>query len=457
MNAVRPTLRCFAGSLLAALALCACANSQEYRFQYLGVEQGLTNLAVKNLYQDRQGFLWVSTEEGVFRYDGQRFQSFGEEEGLPESSGIAFAEAPDGALLVGGEIGLYRLNKNRFERLPVIGRRSVTWLGGLRSDGKGHVYIGTNDGLWELTEFLPSGQFSVRPIPSPASVTGPTIRGIQVEDGVVWYGCGDQLCQLSNGQVHVFDAQSGLPPTRWTAIGRDMDGNLWVRGRAIGLATLAKGASSFKMQNAPLPPAGVGGVPAVDFDGSILFPTADGLIIRRKTDWWKIGRQEGLQGVVYAAMLDREGSVWLGMAGKGLVRWSGYKTWESYTANSGLGSDLVYQVLPQPDGTIWAGTEAGLMRGTRHGDRYSWQKQSSIGTVPVHSVQASPDGTLWLGTELRGVAHFNPARGSIQWFSRAQGLDASSPFAVMIDHQRRIWAGAENGLYVSATSFGRFR
>ena len=444
-------------ALVLWLVVCCGVRAQEYRFQYLGIEQGLSNLGVKNLYQDRLGFLWVSTEEGIFRYDGEHFQAFGEEDGIPASSGVAFAEAPDGDLLVGGAIGLYRFSRSRFEKLPLPGQRTVTWLGGMRSDGKGQIYVATNDGLLELTESLSTNQFDVRLIPSPASVTGSFVLGIQMDDNAVWYGCGKQICQLKNDLVRVFGAQSGLQPTRWSVIGRDMDGNLWVRGQAVGVASLAKGSSTFKMQDAPLPPTGVTGIAAVDLDRSLLFPTANGLIVRRKNEWWKIGRPEGLRGAVYAALVDREGSVWLGTAGRGLVRWAGYKTWESYTADGGLGSDVVYQMLPQPDGNLWVGTEGGLMRGTRKDGRYSWQRQPSIGAVPIHSVQAGPDGTLWLGAELGGVAHLNPGRGSVEWFNRTRGLDATSAFAVMIDHHRRIWAGTDNGLYVANQPFHRFQ
>lgn len=436
---------------------CGVVRAQEYRFQYLGEEQGLSNLTVKNLYQDRLGFLWVSTEDGIFRYDGQHFQSFGEEDGIPASSGVAFVDAPDGDLLVGGRIGLYKFSRSHFEKIPLPGNRTVVWLGGLRADGKGHIYVGTNDGLVELTEGPSTRQFDIRLIPVLPSITGSATRGVLIDGDSVWYGCGNQICQLRNDQVRVFGAQSGLQPTKWTPIGRDADGNLWARGQRLGVASLAKDSTTFKLQNPPLLPNGVNGVATVDLDGSLLFPTADGLVIRRKNDWWKIARPEGLHGAVYAAFLDREGSLWLGMAGRGLVRWAGYKTWESYTADDGLGSDVVYQILSQGDGVLWVGTEAGLMRGIRQGSHYSWQRQSSIGSVPVHSVRADADGTLWLGTELRGVAHLNPRRGSVEWFDRARGFDATLASALMIDHQHRIWVASDIGLYLSEPPFNGFR
>ena len=94
-------------------------------------------MAVRNLYQDRQGYLWISTENGVFRYDGERFLNFEKNEGLPPSSGVAFGETIDGALLVGGNMGLFRLVGNRFETISLPGAKSVNWSGGIRTDSSG--------------------------------------------------------------------------------------------------------------------------------------------------------------------------------------------------------------------------------------------------------------------------------------------------------------------------------
>ncbi|MFZ0337998.1 MAG: diguanylate cyclase [Terracidiphilus sp.] len=457
MIAAFPRSRLRVSGWLVFLILCGSACAQQYSFQTLGADQGLSNLGVKNLYQDKQGFLWVSTEGGVFRYDGRRFRAFGQDEGLPTSSGVAFAEAPDGDLLVGGEIGLFRLSGSHFTRVSLPGNRIVTWTGGLKTDAKGHVYVGTNDGLWELTESFPDKQFLSREVPTPPAVKGKAVRGIFAEDHAIWYGCGQQLCRLSDEKVRVYGAESGLPAGQWRAIGRDMHGNLWVRSGSVGVGELSSGSNSFKLQNPPSMDIDVGGIPAIDSDGFVLLPSSRGLVVRRGNDWWRIGREAGLKGVVYAVLQDREGSVWLGMAGRGLVRWAGYKVWEAYTADNGLASDLAYQILPRPDGTVWVGTESGLMRGTRRGDGYTWERVKQVGLIPVHSVQAAADGTLWLGTEMRGVAHLNPASGSVTWMSRAQGLDANSPFALLINHQHRIWVGTENGLYVADEPFSRFR
>jgi ligand-binding sensor domain-containing protein len=123
-------------------------HAQEYNFRNFGVTEGLNNLAIRQVYQDRVGFIWVSTENGIFRYDGERFEAFGPEQGILPTSGAAFGDAPDGSLLVGGDFGLYQLSGNRFEKLPVV-FKTVSWAQGIRSDGKGHTFIGTDSGLVE--------------------------------------------------------------------------------------------------------------------------------------------------------------------------------------------------------------------------------------------------------------------------------------------------------------------
>ena len=64
-------------------------------YRHFGPDEGL-NTAVSRLVQDRAGFLWVGTGNGLFRYDGARFQRFGVEEGLPSASVRCLEEGPDG-------------------------------------------------------------------------------------------------------------------------------------------------------------------------------------------------------------------------------------------------------------------------------------------------------------------------------------------------------------------------
>jgi len=69
--------------LLASTLCLQVCPAQQYSFQSYGQAEGLANLVPLCLLQDRIGFLWAGTQNGLFRYDGARFEPFGVAQGLP--------------------------------------------------------------------------------------------------------------------------------------------------------------------------------------------------------------------------------------------------------------------------------------------------------------------------------------------------------------------------------------
>lgn len=443
--------RAFVLVLLAGSLLCA----QEFHFRSFAAADGLTNLAVRQIYQDRTGFVWVSTENGIFRYDGERFEAFGPTQGIPIGSGAAFGEAPDGALLVGGDFGLYHLSGSIFKKIP-LAANSVSWAEGIQSDGKGHSFIGTDSGLMELSSVLDRDQFEVRRFPRVPGTSGPEVYGVFVEGATVWYGCGLEICRMDQNGTTVLGRDSGLPDRACLVIRKDRDGNLWVRMKNEGVFELPRGQTRFRRPDTPVSASALVGVPAVDADGRILLPSPDGLLIRGETSWQKIDHASGLRGTVYSAFEDRQQSLWIGLAGRGLARLPGYREWESYTSDSGLASDLVYEILPLPDGTLRIATEAGLLKGVRRDFGISWKKVAGVGDFPIHSVRLAPGGDIWIGTETHGAARIHSGTGQVEWFGEEQGLTGKAPYTLQLDRQHCVWAATEAGLFVASAPYRRF-
>jgi putative nucleotidyltransferase with HDIG domain len=440
---------------VAALVGTGLGRAQQYSFRVYGLDQGLTNLGVKNLYQDKQGFLWVSTENGIFRYDGDRFQWFGDKEGIPPSSGIAFGEAPDGSLLVGGEIGLLHKVGGRFERVAMPKAKHVSWSSGIQSDGKGATWVTTEAGLMRITRKPGGPGFTFYLLPKPPGVERATSIGLLVENDTIWYGCDKQLCQLASGHVKVYGEGEGLPSGRWRSIRRAGNGDLWALGGAR-VALLRSGGTRFEVAQSPFHTTGVTGILNVDSAGRVLFGTTDGLLLRDGNTWKRVGRGSGLRGPAYCSLEDREGSLWIGLPGGGLERWAGYQDWEAFNSGSGLESELVYQVLPLPDGSVWAATEGGLFRGVKTDSVWTWRKQQQLSGISIHSIQRDRAGALWLGTESKGAARFNPSTGQLEWFTEKQGLNGQNPFILALDSRNRIWAATESGLFVADLAAPRF-
>ena len=450
MNFIRNALA-VAVLVFASAVLCA----QEYSFHYFGASEGLTNLTIREIFQDHSGFLWVSTENGIFRYDGEHFEEFGPDKGIPSTSAAGLGDAPDGTLLAGGNFGLYHLRGNRFEKLNVP-FKTVSWAQGVQSDGKGHTYIGTDTGLVVLSTAPNQDGFQVRAIPQPAGVTGTGAFGVLMDGDTVWYGCGLELCHKTSQGTAVFGKEAGLPERACLTIRKDRDGNLWVREGKLGAFELPAGQTRFRRPDAPTPVDSLGGIAGTDVDGRILLPSAEGLLIRDKDGWQKIDRSVGLRGAVYSVLEDRRHSLWIGLAGRGLAQWRGYRQWTGYSTASGMGSDLVYEVLPRPDGSLLVGTEGGLYRGQPQGFAMAWTKVASLGSSPVHSLQIAPGGDLWVGTESHGAARVHSADGSVTWFGEKQGLSSKDAYVLRFDRLHRLWAATEAGLFVSQPPYQRF-
>jgi diguanylate cyclase (GGDEF)-like protein len=450
-------LRKYAITMLAFLACAATAGAQQYSFQYYGVDQGLTNLAVRSLFQDTKGFLWLSTESGIFRYDGARFKSYGERDGIPASNAAVFGEAPDGSLLAGGNFGLYRLTANQFQKVPIPGAAKVSFGAGIQSDGNGRSYIATDRGLVAMTSDGGTNQLKLELLRTPPHLGDAVAYGVLAEKNNVWWGCGDELCFAEGGKTRIFGQSLGLPPSKWKGIIRAGNGDLWVQSRGGKIAVMRRGKTAFEIPDLPVSRFGPKGLLSVDKGGRVIVPIGEGLVIQEDNHWRHIDRRSGLLGPVYAILLDREGSLWLGLSGHGLARWLGYPEWEHFNSDSGLGSDLVYEVLPAPGGAVWAGTDSGLFLGRRVGGDWNWRKQTNIGDIPVHSIRPDRQGRLWLGTEGHGAARFETQTGRVEWFGNSRGLTAESPYTLMLDRENRIWAATLTGLFVADLKTLQFR
>src|SRR3954464_657070 len=106
--------------VLALGALCATAWGQHYNFKFYGEDEGLRNLVVQIVVQDRAGFLWAGTQNGLYRYDGTRFTTFSKSDGLPATRIESMHVGADWTLWVGTRAGLARKVRERFEAVPML-------------------------------------------------------------------------------------------------------------------------------------------------------------------------------------------------------------------------------------------------------------------------------------------------------------------------------------------------
>jgi signal transduction histidine kinase/ligand-binding sensor domain-containing protein/CheY-like chemotaxis protein len=444
-----------ARALVCLASLAAIAKpclSQHYSFQTYGRAEGLNNLVPVALLQDREGFLWVGTQNGLFRYDGARFEFFDSAAGLPTNRISSLQEDAAGVLLVATTGGVARLAGNRFERVLFSGNSLTTsHRQGMAADSAGALYLATDKGL------------AVRANDGTAELlivgSDPRIFSVYRDpNGKIWCGCGTGLCTVEPGKLVPVPAP--LPPENWSALSTGRNGDLWLLSRNSIWVRRAQ-TGSFQ----PLPPLPAGhaapftavlGDPvlALASDGAAIVSTPQGLARWDQREWRLIDHSRGLPSDDISAILaDREGSVWVGMAGLGLSRWSGYSEWQGWTAAEGLPHGSTWAIERDAAGTLWVGTREGLASASAgSGPPSIWTAQPEFAGRMVISLAHSRDNSLWIATRSDGLFRMDGRTRQVT----PVNLGTAKPNTpkILTDHEDFVWVASAGEIYRSASPAG---
>jgi diguanylate cyclase (GGDEF)-like protein len=450
-----------------ALALLAAAPlpaqppelSGRLAFRLYGDDDGLRHPTVECLLQTRDGLLWIGTQDGLFRFDGRTFAHFGRNEGLPSSRVNALHQTRDGRLYAGTRTGLALYDGSRF--LPVEPGQGLPAVAipdqGIASDAAGTVFVGTPEGLFTASR---GGPF--RKVPAaegdPADAAGLS----EAPDGALVFARGGRLFRLTPGapaKVTEIGRPAGLPDEeKIDQTATDGQGWLWVR-TLTRLWVLpppgAPGPRRFERDDHDLPEGVASGRLALDGRGRILVPTSRGLAYNAGGIWRRIGRREGLPGeTVLSALVDREGSLWIGLAGAGLAQQLGRGAFASFGGAEGLSHDVVWSIVRQKEagggsGPLWVGTEDGLDRlDFARGEIRVFREADGLAGGTVYALAAGPDGSVWAGSWPGGVTRLGPEPGRIRRYGVA-GMPAADLKVITLHFDRggHLWMGARSGVY----------
>ena len=428
--------------LALGLGLQPLALAQRYTFQ--AYDKGLGNPNVTCMLQDRTGYLWIGTQNGLFRYDGVGFQEFGRQDGLGGTFITALRLDQDGRFWVGTTEGLYHLNsRHRFEAIQYRGQSLEVREGSaLSALPDGGLLAATQQGLLQI-EFLSKSQtWECKPLQG-LNTSLPVWSVIANPDGSIVAGCGQALCRINGADVTVWDAKNGLPADRWHFLIRDTVGELWARG-SNHVAVLMPAESQFVIRDLPdLPGRSNYTNMAEDRNGEML-AALGASIARYEGGGWRVFSQSNGFGddTVTSLLVDREGLVWFGLLGRGLRRWLGYKEWEHWTTGNGLQNDVIWTILRDSKKRLWIGNErqiAYLEEGQK--TFHSWSPPG-IHCEKAYNLHESKDGFIWAGTGAGYAIRIDERTLQAQQYK----LD-SSVFAVLEETPNRVWAATGGGLF----------
>ena len=365
------------------LVFSAVLPAQQYVLRAFRQAEGLNNLALSSLEKDRSGFLWMGTENGVYRFIGSGFERYGPEQGLAELDIRDIISDPNGTLWVATEGNLYHWDGERFlpagrDPIQVDSQRRIVVEDArhLLIVVKGHIYRLEHDAEGRMLSFLPL--FSDRMLASMPDL-GKVFSLSVVHDlhsGVrIWAGCGNGLCswlggesggaaQPRDGGVTEWGKDKGLAADLWGGVLLDRAGILWAGGVAH-VAVLPAGSAHFFDRTIPGsdPQSQYSHVPLIeDPEGRILAPTKEGIARWDGTAWRVIGQASGIgrAGHIEDMTFDAAGDLWFASRGDGLYQWAGYGNWDGWGDQQGLPSLSVWALALANADRVFVGTEQGL-------------------------------------------------------------------------------------------------
>ncbi len=451
-----------------------------YSRQSWVMENGLPQNSVTALMQSHDGFMWLGTEAGLVRFDGNTFQLFDRSAlpGLPDNDISCLLEAPDGAMWIGTSAGLALWKDGTVKTFTVHEGLPSGGVLALRGSADGNLLVWTEQGLarqagdrFEAVKNVDA--FPRIALPPPAEYPGAMVFAEELPNDVLVVGDRSSL-EFLQGKEHphsLLHLRIGreLPGNRIQVVFADREGALWI-GTSGGLARVAAG----KMQTLPATdPLSTASVLALmeDREGDLWVGTeTGGLHILRDQRFRIVDSREGLASdAVTAVVEDRAGALWVGTQGAGLSALtrggsesiSGPGNWakngpgmaRTWTVRDGLMSDLILSLAAAPNGDLWVGTPDGLSR-IRGGRVESFTSADGLPDDFVRSLLADSDGSLWIGTR-RGLVHWMDVPGSaaqlhsqpkMAILTQADGLGSDTVGAMARDANGDLWVATLGGL-----------
>lgn len=405
---------------------------------------GLSGNRIHSIFEDSNkrneaSLLWFGTDTGLTRFDGKTWKTYSTADGLSGNTIFSIVEAclvedKSKALWFGTDNGLTRYDGKKWTKYYEKDGLAGNTVFKVFVDNFKTLWVGTHQGLSRYDGKRWKTYSEINGLASNC------VYSIMEESpGILWIGTDNGLSRY-NGQVWItYRQENGLPDNRVYSIIRDISGTIWV-GTYYGLSRYdgkqwrghhieddLAGSRVYAMKE--------------DSFGRLWFGTYKGLS-RFADKKWKTYRQEdGLScNCVRAILIDSSGVLWIGTEG-GLSRYDGDE-WKTFDERYGLGSSLIYAVIEDRQGMLWIGTENGL---TRYDDKTwkTYREKDGLVNNRVYALLEDAQRLLWVGTA-DGLARYDGK----MWkrYYEGDGLSDNHIYVIFEDSSKILWIGTDNGL-----------
>jgi signal transduction histidine kinase/ligand-binding sensor domain-containing protein len=383
-------IACFSLGCGWALALDPSLDISQYGHTTWRNRDGFLPSTINGIAQTTDGYLWLGTSRGLFRFDGVRSVAWQPPAGmaLPTNRIRSLLGARDGTLWIGMRDGLASWKDGKLVTYPAFAERTV------------NDFLEDDDGtLWIAAQDFPGG------------------RGL--------------VCALARGRERCL-GEDGSLGSYIGSLCRDAHGSLWALGLDRVWRIEPQPVVAFKI------PGGASGslhtITATP-DGAVLVPTSSGIVS---------ARDDGLQPLQIASrwtpdhrphriFRDRDGGLWIDVTEGGLVHEHQGRI-DAFGTVQGLAGINVTYMFEDREGSVWVATEGGLDH-FRPAAAASYSSEQGL-DGRFGSMLASRDGSVWVSTTI-GVYRMRDGRTA--------KFDAPRGGSLFEDRHGRVWIGAMSG------------
>lgn len=444
--------------------------------QFYSTDKDLSNSLINCVYQDKRGFIWVCTEDGLNKFDGNKFTIYKQIENDSTSLAINYVkslfEDSQGRFWISclNAVQLYKRDTDSFHTIPFLLKKDVVapHTTTLIERKNKEIWLGTlGQGImkFEGDKFVPMEQLNTL-------IDSYFIEAIYEDrEQKIWISTDDkglfQYSPISN-TLRNFTATGDLTSEAISSFSEDKTGRLFISTINGGLMQLNKEEMTFE----PIPYKG-----RTDLNiKTLLTDSQNNLYIGTEGNGIKlydreynrivdcdisIGVFDLTSSKVHSILEDKEGNLWVGIFQKGLIfvpsmqnkfNYYGYK---SYSKNS-IGSNCVMSIFRDKQGTIWVGTDNdGLYAIDDDGNQLAHYKQkNNNGSAPLNIMCIIEDSQqqLWVGSYFSGLAIVDKQTGKTQYIKELSEREKKGRneriYCLREDRDRNIWVGTyASGIY----------
>ncbi len=410
-------------------------------FERFGISNGLTNNTVRDICEDQERNLWVATlGGGVCRKNldkAEDFFCYTTKDGLPHDKVRAVFSDSRGYVWIGTDGGVSRFDGNEFYNFTVDSGLTHNKVLTIYEDNKGNIWFGTQNGAC----FFDSKK--IIPLKGNEQFVHKRIRAIcQDERGNFWFGTKTGASRW-NGSVFLhLTEHNGLSNNRIRVISADSNGNLWFGTYFGGVCKFNNDAFITYKKNDGLSSSQIQAVRQKK-DGNMMFGSLEGLNIlelaKDKVSIKKItvlNKHNGLvSDEITAIYEDTKNRIWVGTnSGLNIIDGKQIKT---ITKINGLNSNYVTSFYEDDSGQMWIGTVLGINIIEIEGNRLSINKLDSNSDVSkgrITAICSDKNNNVWIGTTCSGIIVLDENRevaGRFHIFSKIN--------SIINDKHKNIW------------------